>query len=79
MSIQSNFNYFKANRDAIIKDHLNQFVVIKDESVIGYYTSEQEALKIMASKGFPLGSFNIQKCITAEEGRALYYTRRVAF
>ncbi len=31
------FKYFKENRGAIIKEQLNEFVVIKNAKILGYY------------------------------------------
>lgn len=77
--IQEDFNFFKKNRDKIIKGHVGEFVVIKDGKVQNYFKSENDAMTDMKNKGFKLGTYIIQKCISAEEGRVVYYTRRVAF
>lgn len=77
--IIKDFNYFKENRDEIIKEHKGEFVVIKNAEVLGYYKTEENALKDMIEKEHELGSFIIQKCVTAEEDKVMYYTRRVAF
>jgi hypothetical protein len=75
--ITNDFQYFKENRDQIIKDHLEEFVVIKDGKIIDYYKTEKEALQVMVEKKIELGSFIVQKCVTAEEGKVMFYTRRV--
>ena len=78
-NISDNFTYFKANRDELIKDHINDVVVIMDCKVLGYYKTETEALQAMASVGYEIGTFNIQKCLPAADDKVMYYTRRVAF
>ncbi len=77
--LNKEFKYFKNNRGEIIKDHLNEFVAIKDCEVKGYFKMEKDAMVAMKNKGYELGSFIIQKCVSEEEGRVMFYTRRVAF
>lgn len=77
--VQENFNFFKKNRDKIIKNHIDEYVVIKNEEVQGYFKSENDAMIAMKNKGFELGSYIIQKCVSAKDGLVVYYTQRVAF
>lgn len=35
--------YYKANKDELLKHHENQFVIIKEDKLLGTYTTEQEA------------------------------------
>ena len=65
--------WFDENRKAIIADHLNECVLLKDKSVIGYYPDTETALLAAQEKGFSLGEFLIQDCITDEEELMLFY------
>ena len=40
---EKELEYYKINKDELLKYHENQFVVIKDEKLLGAYTTEQEA------------------------------------
>ena len=40
---QKELEYYRANKDDMLKHHENQFVVIKGNRFIGAFTTEQEA------------------------------------
>jgi len=65
--------WFDENRKSIIAGHLNECVLLKDKSVIGYYPDTETALSAAQEKGFNLGEFLIQDCITDEEELMLFY------
>jgi len=75
--IKDDFDYYTANQAEIVRDHLGEFVVIKDSSVQGYYKAETEALKAM--KGNELGTFIVKKCQTPGTDVVTYYNNQVAF
>ena len=54
--IQDNFAYYTTNQEEIVKDHLGEFVVIKDSAVQGYYGDEANAFEAM--KDNQLGTFS---------------------
>ena len=65
--------WFDENRKTIITGHLNECVLLKDKSVIGYYPDTETALSAAQEKGFNMGEFLIQDCITDEEELMLFY------
>jgi len=67
------YKWFDENRDSIITNHLNERVLLKDKSVIGYYPNTDAALSEAEKKGFIIGEFLIQDCITDEDEIMLYY------
>jgi len=67
------YKWFDENRGSIIADHLNECVLLKDKSVIGYYPNTDAALSDAEKNGFILGEFLIQDCITDEDEIMLYY------
>lgn len=75
--LNEDFSFFNTSRDEIIKNHINEFVVIKDKKVVGYFPDEHSALVSM--KGNPLGSFLVQRCVSEKDGIIEYYTGRVVF
>jgi hypothetical protein len=38
--VKEEFEYYIAHQGEIVKDHLGEFVVIKDSTVIGYFQEE---------------------------------------
>lgn len=73
------YQWYQEHRAEIIKGHENEQVLLKDNEVIGYYTTEEAALVDVAKRGFQLGDFLIQKCISEEEDRMVYYNKAVCF
>jgi hypothetical protein len=41
------YKWFDANRDTIINDHLNECVLLKDDTVIGYYSNTETVLLML--------------------------------
>lgn len=74
-----NYEYFNKNRASIIKDHHAQYVLIKDESVINYFNSEQEGIKYVNDNHIPFGTFALQQCLTEEEETGYYANWAVSF
>jgi hypothetical protein len=54
--------YYLANQDKINEGHLGEFVAIYDGQVIEYYKDHLQGLKDMVSKGYKMGTFNINEC-----------------
>jgi len=75
--IKSDFEYYIANQEEIVKDHLGEFVVIKDSAIVGYYEKELKAFESMV--GNELGSFIVKKCQQPGTDIVTYYNSRVAF
>lgn len=71
------FKWFEANREAIIKDHIGQSVVIRNAQILGYFPTDRKALDAM--KNEPVGSYIIQRCFPQEQCDFIYYTGRYAF
>jgi hypothetical protein len=75
--IQDDFEYYTAHQEEIVKDHLGEFVVIKDSAVIGYFVEEAKAFETM--KGNELETFIVKKCQAVGTDVVTYYNNRVAF
>ena len=71
------FSFYKANQDKIIKDHLDEFVVIKNQQVCGYYQSEEEAFDSMLDE--ELGTFMVKRCQKPGTDVIDYFNNAVAF
>ena len=67
------YKWFDKNRASIIANHINECVLLKDKSVIGYYPDNESALADAENKGFAMGEFLIQDCITDEDEIMLFY------
>jgi hypothetical protein len=75
--IRDDFEYYTAHQDEIVNGHIDEFVVIKDSHVLGYYTYEAEAFEAM--KTHELGTFIVKKCRQRGTDVVTYYNNRVSF
>ncbi len=62
------FAYFREHQPELVAQYPGRFLVIKNEQVIGDYSSELEAYR-EAQKQHELGTFLIQRCAA---GTAVY-------
>jgi len=58
--LEKEYNYFLRNKETLLQKYPKQFIVIIDETIVGNYASQEEALK-EASQKYPIGKFLIQK------------------
>jgi hypothetical protein len=79
VDLQDLYNWFNANRSTIIEKHEDELVLIKDKDVIAYYPDIEKALLGAGEKGFVLGDFLVQRCVTAEADTMMYYNQAVDF
>ena len=75
--IHDEFAFYKANQDKIVQEHLDEFVVIKNQQVCGYYKSEEGAFDSMI--GEELGTFMVKRCQKPGTDMIEYFNNAVAF
>jgi hypothetical protein len=75
--IKDAFEYYTAHQDEIVDGHINEFVVVKDSNVLGYYMREADAFEAM--KAHELGTFIVKKCRVRGTDMVTYYNNRVSF
>ena len=74
--LEKEFKWYLEHQDELVKVYKGKFLVIKDDKVIGDYTSEWEAFE-QASKNQKPGTFLIQKCEPGKGGYTATYHSRV--
>ena len=72
--LEREYAFFKSIRDQLVKEHLGQSVVIKDESILGFYASDVEAIR-ETQKTYPMGTFIVQKCVPEDQEMQKFYSR----
>ncbi len=77
--VQKNYQFFDTNRDSIIKDHEGKYVLLKDEKVIDYFETMQQAIEKAKNEGWQVGSFGVQHCVTEKEETGYYANWTVCF
>ena len=73
------YGWFDNNREDIITNHKNEFVLLADNAVIDYFPNMETALEGAKQKNFTVGSFLIQRCITKEDDTLVYHNMAVTF
>ena len=77
-NLQKEFEYFLAHQQELARQYSGKILVIKDQTVIGVFDSELEAIQ-ETSKTHELGTFLVQKCDSTEESHTQTFHSRVAF
>jgi hypothetical protein len=75
--LEDEFAFYEARQNEIVKGHLDEFVVIKGQKVLGYYKAEDDAFDSMI--GEKLGTFMVKKCRLPGTDIAEYFNNAVAF
>jgi hypothetical protein len=77
LAVKEAATYYRAHQAEIVSTHLNEFVVIKGQQILGYYGTEDQAFDSMT--GDELGTFIVQQCQEPGTDIANYYNNTVAF
>lgn len=75
--LEKEYNYFKKNKEKLIKEYPNKYVVIKAEKIIGVYDNENKAIE-ETLKDHKLGTFLVQKC-SENSDQVMRFHSRVIF
>ena len=73
------YKWFDKNRDIIINGHEGTHVLLKNNSVIAYFNTENAALEYAQKFGLKMGEFLIQECVSKDEECMYYYNEAVSF
>ena len=76
--LEKEFQYYLKHQAELVAKHNGKFVVIKNQTVLGAYASELEALT-ETQKHHELGTFLIQKCEPGEASYTQTFHSRVVF
>jgi hypothetical protein len=77
--LNKEFEYYLDNQDEFVKLYNGKYLVIKDNTVVGNYTSSEEAYIDSLNK-YALGTFLIQQCTPGNEAYTqTFYSPRVIF
>ncbi|MDD5156142.1 MAG: DUF5678 domain-containing protein, partial [Candidatus Omnitrophica bacterium] len=77
--LEKEYNYFLNNKATLLQKYPNQFIVIINETVVGNYASQEEALREASGK-YTLGTFLIQKVSNNQEDTTQrFFSAKVCF
>lgn len=74
--LEKEFQYYLDNQEILLKKFQGRFIVIKNEKVIGDYSTEIDALMV-TQENHEVGTFLIQKCTPGETDYTETYHSRV--
>jgi hypothetical protein len=75
--IDDEFTFYVAHQKEIVEGHLDEFVVVKNQKVVGYYQTEEDAFDAMI--GEKLGTFMVKRCQLPGTDVINYFNNAVAF
>ena len=78
VNLEKEFKFYLDHQNELVEKYNGKFIVIKDEDVIGAYTSESDAIETTA-KTHELGTFLVQKCEPGTAGYTHTFHSRVVF
>ena len=76
--LKPEFEYYLANKPALLEDYKGKFVVIKGQSVIGAYDNMGDAFT-ETTKTHELGTFLVQEVKPGEDAETQTFHSRVVF
>ncbi|MEQ8336582.1 MAG: hypothetical protein RIA62_04520 [Cyclobacteriaceae bacterium] len=76
--LEKEFQYYLDNQEELVKKYSGKFLVIKDNSVIGVFDSEEAAF-FETEKSHEPGTFLIQLCEPGEGSYTQSFHSRVSF
>jgi len=66
------YDYFNSNIEELLSKYNGEYIVIKDEAVIGHYDSFEEAYNKTCDKE-EIGTFIIQHCIAETPEQTMHF------
>ncbi len=72
--LEKEYEFYQTNKDEFVKKYIGKFIVIKNDAVIGVYTSPIEALR-ESVKTNEMGTFLIQEIKGNDEPVIRFYSR----
>jgi len=70
--LKKEYDYFNANFEELLWNYEGEYIVIKNEAVIGHYSTFEEAYK-KTSKTEKTGTFIIQHCVEQNYEQMMHF------
>jgi hypothetical protein len=77
--LEALYKWFDENRNNIIQKHEAEYVLVRANSVLGYFPNEKLALEHAKKTGLVMGDFLLQECIPKDEECMYYHNEAVRF
>lgn len=76
--LEKEFEYYLEHQGELVEKYNGQFIVIKNQEVIGVFDFELEAVE-KTQEQHEVGTFLVQKCESGSESYTQTYHSRVSF
>ena len=73
------YKWFDENRNNIIKNNIGDYVLIHNNSIVGYYKDHTQALSAANSKKLKVNTFLVQKCVPENEEVINFFSYGASF
>ena len=70
--LEKSYDYFKSNIKDLLVKYSGEYIVIKEEKIIGHYKSFDEAYRETSIKE-EIGTFIIQHCVVEDREKAMHF------
>ena len=78
--LEKEFKYYLQNQEELVDKFYGRFILIKDEKVLGNFSTEVEAILFAQNTlGLQLGSFLVQNCLPGVENYMQYFHSNFIF
>ena len=78
--LEQEFKYYLDNQAELAKQHFSRFIIIKDQKILGDYSTEIEAVLAGQNElGLVLGTFLVQHCSPGVENYTQFFHSRAMF
>ncbi|MFW6053020.1 MAG: hypothetical protein ACOC8I_03830 [Desulfosalsimonas sp.] len=77
-ALKKEFNYYLNHQDEFVKNYNGKVIVIKDETVLGVYDNEKDAIET-TKENHEMGTFFVQRCSPGEQHYSQTFRSRVHF
>ena len=74
--LEKEYEYYRENKEKLLSEYDEKYIVIVGESVVGVYDTEVEALS-ESLKVHEAGTFMLQHCIKNDDHAARFHSRVV--
>ncbi len=74
--LSSEFAYYRAHQEELVREHRGKVIVIKDQRVIGVYDDQVQAVQA-SRRAHELGTFLVQRVEPGEEAYSQTFHSRV--
>ncbi len=74
MTYKSDYEFFINNKAELLSKYFGEFIVIKDQEVVGSFPTMTKAM-VYALEKFEKGSFTVEECVDSRFEQQVFHSR----